>query len=385
MAYLYKRGKTWYYRISAFTSDRKRKPINKGGFRTRKEAGIAAALIEAQMIKHGGPENQTITFQQYFSNWININKLGRYSESTDNKYKVTLRLIKKYFGDTKLKDVTKQEYQQMLDDYSTRKIDADGNKILRAKTTVQDRNIHIRAAVLDAIDDGLLHRDFTRKVIFRGNTSAEEDVKFLELDEAEKIKELSLQKASVFAISYATISFAILTGARYGEIVGMTWDCVDFEKHQLTINKQFDYQKRTGFKKTKTPSSVRTISMSSDVISLLRKIKSEQNISFMKQGYRNDLNLVFINNRHEVPSNNSANKSLRKLLEQINASNRKLGMHGLRHTHASVLFSKGTNLDYVSERLGHKNTTVTQKIYLHMLHDRREEEDKKAMEILDEL
>lgn len=65
--------------------------------------------------------------------------------------------------------------------------------------------------------------------------------------------------------------------------------------------------------------------------------------------------------------------------------NEYIGMHGLRHTHASYLFSQGLSLEYVSQRLGHSNIGITSKIYVHILKDYKECEDVKAMEVLENL
>lgn len=385
MAYIYKRGKTWYYRISNIETGDKRRPVNKGGFRTKTDAQKAATLIESQMIKHDGAENQTITFANYFREWIKLNKLGRYSSNTDIKYNVTLKLIESYFDDIKLKDVTKYDYQKMLDEYSVKSVLANGDTILRSRETVGIRHTHIQSAVHDAIDEGILYKDFTRKITLNGSKPKSSELKYLEVDEVEKLKKIALERSNIFAVTYETIVFGIQTGARYGEIIGMTWDCINFKNKTVTINKTYDYINRTGFHPTKTVSSIRTISIDSELVKFLKRIKVEQNKVFMKQGFRNPDNLVFINNRHLVPSNNAAVKVLRKVLEFIGAKNKDIGMHGLRHTHASMLFGDGASIYYVSERLGHKDISVTQQTYTHLLKDKRQEDDKRAMYFLENL
>ena len=57
-------------------------------------------------------------------------------------------------------------------------------------------------------------------------------------------------------------------------------------------------------------------------------------------------------------------------------------LHGLRHTHASLLISKGIDVAYVSERLGHSNVTITQNTYFHLLANERQTEAQKALSLL---
>jgi integrase len=64
---------------------------------------------------------------------------------------------------------------------------------------------------------------------------------------------------------------------------------------------------------------------------------------------------------------------------------KQITFHGLRHTHASYLISNGANISYVSKRLGHKNIAVTMEVYSHLLQDAQQSEDKKAMQLLDNI
>lgn len=136
------------------------------------------------------------------------------------------------------------------------------------------------------------------------------------------------------SISRLEILFGLLTGCRYGEVAGITWGCVDFINQTVTFNKGYDYKKRTGFTDTKTITSNRTISIPSILTKAHKYLQIQQRSQFLKQGYTNKLQLVFITNRHEVPNDNAVNKVLKKILTELKAGNI-ITFHGLRHTHAS--------------------------------------------------
>ncbi|MFL1695877.1 site-specific integrase [Weissella kandleri] len=75
------------------------------------------------------------------------------------------------------------------------------------------------------------------------------------------------------------------------------------------------------------------------------------------------------------------NKKLQALLESIGSS-KIISPHGLRHTHASVLINHGVDIQYVSERLGHSNVSITQTVYTHLLDTKRGLEADKTLDIL---
>ncbi|MGR3742069.1 tyrosine-type recombinase/integrase [Companilactobacillus sp. DQM5] len=371
MAQIYKRNNKWAVRVYFLDSEGTRHSKNKSGFKTKKEAEIYANTLENEKNKGANLFSKDITLSDYFSNWIKTYKLNRFSETTDQKYIYASKLIKEYFNDTKLSDINKATYQKFLDEYGKNHIKDNTSRI----------NGYIRASLQDAIDEQIIQRDFTRRALLSGNKSKSSDLKYLEYDEAAKLKKIVKERENIFNISACIIDFALATGCRYGEIVGLTWDCVNFTDKTVNINKTYDYKKRNGFKTTKNESSVRLISIDSDLLEMLKKLQLEQRKIFLKQGYKNKLNLVFINNRHEVPSPNGAKHVLQPILKSINAKNI-ITMHGLRHTHASILISKGLSPAYIAERLGHSSTAITERVYIHLLKDRRDEENQRALNIL---
>lgn len=374
MAQIYKKQGSWAVRVY-FYDNGKRKSKNKQGFRTKKEAEIYATDLENKKNTSGVSALMDITFSDYFEQWINTYKLGKFSKNVENRYKRTASLISDFFGNDKFKDITRQHYQQFIDAYAKK----------HAKHTVLRLNSSIKACIADAIDERIIFSDFTRRAFIGGLESKSSDVKYLEIDEVKNVKKIAVTKASILTVAYYEILLAIDSGARYGEIAGLTWDCVNFKKDEITINKTYDYVGRTGFKPTKNKQSVRTISISPFMVGQLKKLKAEQAEYFFKKGFRNDEKLVFLNYKLTVPSSGGANKVLRKMLSDVGAKNKDIGMHGLRHTHASILINQGVLIDYVSERLGHSNVAVTIEVYRHLLESKRVQESKRTIEIISNL
>lgn len=69
------------------------------------------------------------------------------------------------------------------------------------------------------------------------------------------------------------ILFAIATGARFAEILGMTWDCIDFDEQTVTINKTWDYKEKNDFAETKNYQSRRTITIDKNTCEIMRDLK----------------------------------------------------------------------------------------------------------------
>lgn len=99
---------------------------------------------------------------------------------------------------------------------------------------------------------------------------------------------------------------AILTGCRASEVIALQWPDINFDENTIRIDKSWDYVYATGFKPTKTPAGVRTIDVPQMLINLLKRLRAEQTAANMKTGYRDNLNLVFRNNKHQVPGDSAS-------------------------------------------------------------------------------
>ena len=144
MASITKRGKTYQYSVSRII-DGKYSPIRKGGFRTKKEAAVAAAEIEANLAKGIEEQFKSIEFAQYFLDWFNTYKID-ISSITRNSYVSAYNKILEYFKDTPLQEITKRNYQTFLNLLGE----------TRAKTTNKKMNGYIRSCLKEAIEEGII-------------------------------------------------------------------------------------------------------------------------------------------------------------------------------------------------------------------------------------
>ncbi|ALA68987.1 integrase [Geobacillus stearothermophilus 10] len=373
MASIQKTKSGWRYRVS-YKENGKYKTKTKGGFRTKKEAELAAAELEKQLHKGYDINAGDQLFPEYMRNWFELYKKGKYSLAHERNIELSVRLVEEHFAGVKLKDVTRDMYQKFINEIGKNHTTA----------TVRKRHTYIKSCLRDAIEDGIIARDPTYKVIIKGEVETKSDeLKYLNFDEVKKLVAEIKKDMKPRYISRYIILFAIATGARFSEIMGLTWDCVDFKNKTVTINKTWDFKDKNDFSDTKTFDSKRTITIDDETLNMLKELRKHQNELAMKTGLRNTKNLVFINSKMEIVTNNAVNKTLRALCKKIGIKT--ITCHGLRHTHASMLLYKGVNIKYVSRRLGHKDIVTTLQTYSHILDEMEQKESRQVDLAMEEL
>lgn len=174
------------------------------------------------------------------------------------------------------------------------------------------------------------------------------------------------------------VMLLMVTGCRRGEINGLKWDKVDLEKGTIRIDANLLYTKEKGvYVDTPKTGEARTISIPSEIVSLLRQYRAEQRQIQLLSGDRwMNTGYVFTgkDGDHLHPSSVSGwltRFSKRHDLPHINT-------HAFRHTAASVLIQNGTDILTVSKRLGHSRTSTTTDIYSHIL----QQSDSRASECI---
>lgn len=235
-----------------------------------------------------------------------------------------------------------------------------------------------------AVRDRIIDFNFTEDIELCGKESKPESLKYLEADDFRKLKKYVFENSSVDDIVCGMIATSIMTGARLSEVLGLTWKDIDFKNRTIDINKSWDHKYTKKFKKTKTPSSNRVIDVDSELLSMLEKLKKEQEEYFESIGYASLNNQIFLDKKLEPPTGKVTNAELRKIQKKLKISP-EITFHGLRHTHASFLILKGIDINYISHRLGHANVSITMTVYSHLLKEHEKKEAKRTILALEAL
>lgn len=277
--------------------------------------------------------------------WIKLYKEKAVRKVTLDKYYLTHRKIKELAPELHMNELTRQSYQKLLNNYAA----------THEKQTTLDFHHHLKAALVDALDEGLLEHDPTRRAIIKGVDPSNKKNKFLNLYELQKLlRHLDLGDELNWDWFILLVS---KTGLRFAEALALTPEDFDFERQQIIVNKSWNYKTPIGnFQKTKNESSNRVVMVDWHLMnqfkSLIRNKESDWPI-FVPHNKR-----VF---------NSTVNGLLEKYCYKLDIPT--ISVHGLRHTHASLLLYEGVSVASVAKRLGHANTTTTQETYIHIIEE----------------
>lgn len=294
-------------------------------------------------------------FYAYFRDWTELYKKGTIRDVTMKKYIQAAKWIEKLMPELKVKDLNRNTYQLLINKYGEE----------HERQTTMDFHHIVKGSIMDAVDDGAIRRDPTRKVVIKGKKPREKKIKYLNRNEFEKlIQTLELENE----INWDWfILLTAKTGLRFAEGLALQKRDFDFKNQTLTINKTLDYKNGGGFAPTKNPSSMRTIKLDWKTC-----IQFNQLVTDLK-----DDSLVFIKDEHEVVYNSTLNDRLERKCKQAEIP--VITMHGLRHTHASLLLYSGVSIASVAKRLGHSDMATTQKVYLHIISELENKDNNKIM------
>lgn len=281
--------------------------------------------------------------KDYYREWVSIYKEGAIREVTLRKYHMSLNWLEKLAPDLCLCEVTRVAYQQIINEYAKS----------HERQTTMDFHHQLKGAILDAVDEGLIPRDPTRKIIIKGKAPTQKKVKYLNQFELHiLLKSLNLSGK----VNWDWFILLVAkTGMRFSEALAITPSDFDFAHQTLTVSKTWNYKEGGGFSPTKNKSSVRKIQIDWQLVmqfaALVKELPSDKPI-FVSE---------------TAVYNSTVNNILERYCKSLEIP--VISVHGLRHTHASILLFAGVSIASVARRLGHASMTTTQKTYLHIIQE----------------
>ena len=283
-------------------------------------------------------------FCNYYEKWITIYKEGAIRNSTMQKYKLTSRWLKKIAPNLKIREINRITYQEILNKYAEN----------HERQSTMDFHHQLKAAILDAVDEGLISKDPTRKAIIKGKAPREKKVKYLKNE-----------------INFDWLIYLVAkTGLRFSEALAITPKDFDFPRQILNVDKTWNYKESGGFEPTKNKSSERKVQLDWQTViqfsELIKEMEEDKPIFISKKIY-----------------NSTINDILKRHCNNVGIS--VISIHGLRHTHASILLYAGVSIASVAHRLGHASMSTTQKTYLHIIQELENTDIDKIMRALTSL
>lgn len=310
-----------------------------------------------------------MTVDDWFKFWIE-NIIPHLAWNTLRNYRERYeRNVKASIGRMRIQDVRPMHIRKILNDMEK---DYKGS-------TIKQTYICMGTMFKSALENSVIDKHPMDGVRYTKTVKSTSDVKVLTIEEQEKFLETA--KRSHNYLQYALI---LETGLRTGEMIGLTWDAINFQNRTLTVNKTLEYRHSRGYwiaGPPKTVTSYRTIPLTDRAFEILRKLYEKKDTRKHSEGLSQTLqymdrisgemktlvmaDLIFINYRLGMPAKNSSyDTHLYKLCDE--AGIKRFCMHTLRHTYATRAVERGVNPKALQRLLGHASLQVTMDTYVHV-------------------
>ena len=367
-----KRGKTFSYVFEAGKVNSKRKVVEKGGFPTKAEAYKAGVAAYNDFL-HGniGITSESITLADFMTNWLaNVVALNVKPTSMQNYQSILKKQVIPYLGEVKVQELT----PAILDKWirGLQKAGLSFNTI---------------SAIYTLIHHALDYAVYPAQLISANPASyikvpknAPKNVIKRQIISPEQFKTL-LEKYPFGTPFYIPLLLLYHTGMRLGEVLGLSWNDIDFVSKRINLSRQLLYIRKRGhyFTTLKTESSNRYVIVDDYLLRELRRWQARQ----LENEKRFGESYVYIYSEEDshVRQQSKAlpfdGKKVSLICVQEDGRmflrgritkylhDEGLNAHSFRHTHATQLIENGAAPKGVAGRLGHANTLITQNLYTH--------------------
>ena len=362
--FLRKRSKNYIVYLEYFDKEtNKRKQKNMGSYPLKRDANKRLNEVKEEIYKEELLLPNEIILQDFLLDFLEKYKMNL-SITTYNCY---MRICKKYIipllGDIKLCDIRPIHIQNYVDD-------------LLDLLTPQTIKVHLnilnlalkRAYRLKLIKENVVQFvEVPKNKKYKNEIYNAEDMKKL----LEKSRETSLELPIILASGL---------GLRISEILGLTWNNIDFNDFTITIDKITVRDKgQVILKEPKTESSIRTISAPKEMILMLKQLKKDR-LAAKLRGEKSHRELIFYDKNLNPIAQDVLSKKFRYFLQENNLKH--IRFHDLRHSHVTMLIDAKVPIKVISERVGHSNVNTTLNIYSHALREMDQEASDKISDTL---
>ena len=362
--FLRKRSKNYIVYLEYFDKEtNKRKQKNMGSYPLKRDANKRLNEVKEEIYKEELLLPNEIILQDFLLDFLEQYKMNL-SITTYNCY---MRICKKYIipllGDIKLCDIRPIHIQNYVDD-------------LLDLLTPQTIKVHLnilnlalkRAYRLKLIKENVVQFvEVPKNKKYKNEIYNAEDMKKL----LEKSRETSLELPIILASGL---------GLRISEILGLTWNNIDFNDFTITIDKITVRDKgQVILKEPKTESSIRTISAPKEIILMLKQLKKDR-LAAKLRGEKSHRELIFYDKNLNPIAQDVLSKKFRYFLQENNLKH--IRFHDLRHSHVTMLIDAKVPIKVISERVGHSNVNTTLNIYSHALREMDQEASDKISDTL---
>lgn len=361
-----------YLGIDPLTGKERR--TTRRGFKTQKEAKQAERNLLLDVEENGLPSNQSDgfqdpTFKEIAFLWLESYKTTVKASTfglTENKLK---QLIKDHFEGMKIKKISVPYCQKVVIALSEKYI------LYTHYLSVIER-IFKYAVLIDIV----LANPFDKVIRPKSKPVSKRD-NYLSKEELNDF--LGLARNASLAYFWPLVHLLSYTGLREGEALALKWSDIDLENKRISIAKTVArIHGKQIIQSPKTKTSVRTVLIDNMTLSILKKWKKDQIKIYFKNGkhFESDDNFVFTNESADWVQTQNFTRYFKRFIQDHGL--KAITPHGLRHTHASLLFAAKVDPKSISDRLGHSSVKITLDLYTHIADEQRTDAIDKLIEYM---
>lgn len=337
----------------------KEKATTRSGFKTKKEAKDAFLTLQQEIQNGTYGKVAKDTYRQVYDLWV------EHYENTveDSTFLKTKRIFQNHilpaFGDYRIANIDTAICQKHVNQWA--------KKLTRFRMVKNYAAVVIKYAMKHGIIDKnpfeLVEMPVLKKKIslddeeeeFENFYTREQLLHFLKCLEGDS----NQRRIAIFYL----IAF---TGMRRGEVFALRWADINFEEHEIRINKAVKRGESGLYLGPTKNGDPRTIKIDEKTLAYLAHWKEVQAKFFKSQGINTNTKkqLVFSNTKNNIQDPHKTAQLLKTFLKKHQLDS--ITTHGLRHTHCSLLFEAGASIKEVQYRLGHRDVKTTLDIYTHV-------------------
>lgn len=295
----------------------------------------------------------------WYEYWITEIKAKTVRQNTirnhNERYKQN---IKKYIGQMPLNEVKPIHCQnvlnQMADTYRN--------------STIKLTSITMYGMFQSAVDNELILKNPMTKYVRCTSGKPSKPPRVLSVEEQKLFLETTKESSN-----FNQYAFLLQTGLRTGEMIGLKWSDIDFEKRILHVSRTMEYRYSVGewrIGETKTKNGCRDIPLTTEAIEILKRQKKKvQELKTVKMEFSD---FVFLSRKGEPTKNSAYDTKLMYYCDKVGMQ--RFSMHTLRHTFATRCIEAGMRPKTLQMILGHSNIGITMNLYVHVTDEEKVKE-----------
>jgi len=291
------------------------------------------------------------TFGEYAERWIATVVPALNKSGTLRNYRMTLnKHIMPVFGKMKISEINRFSIKEFLLDKT--------NQGYSASVVRNLKNI-ISGILGIAVDEETIETNPSYRL---GKLKSKVEPKAIEPLSREELAHLLDAFKKYYPQDYPMALTLARTGMRFGELLGLKWGDIDFHGSFINIQRSLS---KSRIEETPKSGKSRRVDMSKQLCEVLKDLLKQRKRQTLKAGWRELPEFVFINTQGKpLDDSHWRERTFEKALAK--AGMRRIKVHTLRHTYASLLIQNGESLFYVQKQLGHSSISITCDTYGHL-------------------